>query len=521
MDGDAVHSCSKQKIIRFVCIAAALALCIATLIIYFNAFTPAGVTTVAYPLEEKVKEYNPYVQQFDAFMKGQLHIDYKPSKSFLRLENPYDPEQRAGRTFLYDRAYFEGKYYSYFGTAPIFTLMLPYYWLTGALPSDGTMQLVFMLIYAIFMTLLVFNLTERVSKKAHPTLLALISYAATVCSLQFLFARGNTPFYYIAATSSMAFLSVFAYLFFKGIFAKKRCARITLFTLSGLAFALCFHSRVNTAFAAAFFIVPVVVFGIILKKRNEAPVLTYDVAANGRFARVRAFCKRHSVADVSLELGSLALFVIVGFVLAFIYNYARFGSIFDFGAKYQLTVLDVSTYKLDITEFGYAIFHYFLSPLSENKTTGALNLGYVGSSVGRALYVDGHFGILNVPFMWTAFATPFIFFDKKRSRTLKYGTLCALVGSFVIAWVDFCLGGVIYRYLCDFSAIFAVLAAIGLTLIIDKTLCTKKAVLKYAVVVMAVLFILISLYIVFRIMAINNINLLPLDESSLFRRIFG
>ena len=505
-----------EKIIRYACIFGAVALCIATVFIYFASFNPLGVTTVPYPLEGNITVYDPYVQQFDAFMKGQLNIDYEPSKSFLAIENPYDPDQRAGKYFLYDRAYFEGQYYSYFGTAPIFTVMLPCYYLFGALPSATAIQLVFMLIFALFMPLLVFTVTENVTKKAHPVLLALIAYAATVCSLQFLFGRGHTPFYYIAATSSMAFLATFGFLFLKGLLAKKRWSRLTLFALSGLAFALCFHSRVNTAFAAAFAVLPCVIFGIILKKRSAADSEPSTVSQKG-FA---AFCKRHSVLDISLELVALAFFVIIGFALAFAYNHARFGSMLDFGAKYQLTIADVSTYKLRLSDFGYSVFHYFLSPLG-TKENGALNLGYSAANIGHYLYVDGHFGLLAVPFMWGAFATPFLAFDRTRSRTLRFGALGALVGSFVIAWVDLCLGGVIYRYLCDFSLLFALLGAIGLVLVLEKALSLKKTAVRYICVCAIVLFALLSLYAVFKIMAINNVNLLPMQKDSFFYRLFA
>ena len=51
-----------------------------------------------------MKSYNPYVQQFDAFQKGQLHIDVEPEQELLELANPYDPAQRQGIYYLWDRA---------------------------------------------------------------------------------------------------------------------------------------------------------------------------------------------------------------------------------------------------------------------------------------------------------------------------------------------------------------------------------------------------------------------------------
>ncbi len=506
-DGKAVLSCSKQNLIRYISLAVALILSIATVVIFFDSFGWGAMTR--YPLEEHISNYNPYVQQFDAFMKGQFNIDYEPSEKFLALENPYDPAERSGTEYLYDRAYFEGKYYSYFGTAPIFTVMLPCYLLTGSLPSDAVIQLIYMLVFVLFMTALVFDIGQKVAKHTHPAVLAFISYVATVSSLQLMFARGRTPFYYIAATSAMAFLAMFAFFFFRGIFSKKIYSRAILFGAAGLAFALCFHSRVNTAFAAAFFIVPAVLFGIVLKKRESPSADEVQKTSLGV-----------KIGHISIELCSLAFFVIIGFIIAFAYNYARFGSILDFGSKYQLTVADVSKYKLDIREIGHSVFNYFLSPLKNDD--GTLNLGYSKiSGLSRYLYVDGHFGILEIPFTWSAFATPFLFFDRSKSRLLRYSTVFAFIGCFAIAWIDFCLGGVIYRYLCDFSAIFAVLAAIGFILIFDKLWEIKLPWIRYILIGAVIIFLIASLFKTFQIMAITNGNLLTMDTDSLFYRLFS
>ena len=53
------------------------------------------------------------------------------------MENPYDNALRkkvlkeAGETFLWDRAYYKGKYYVYFGIVPVLTFYMPFKLLTG------------------------------------------------------------------------------------------------------------------------------------------------------------------------------------------------------------------------------------------------------------------------------------------------------------------------------------------------------------------------------------------------------
>ena len=45
-----------------------------------------------------------------------------------------------------------------------------------------------------------------------------------------------------------------------------------------------------------------------------------------------------------------------------VYNYARFGSVFDFGNAYQITVADTSQYSFSLLKLFPAAWHYFLQP---------------------------------------------------------------------------------------------------------------------------------------------------------------
>ena len=81
----------------------AVVLCIVTVVTYVGSF---GIgEAIAYPLEKPVADCDPYVQQFDALQKGQWHLDHEPADALVQLENPYDPDQREGIPYLYDRAY--------------------------------------------------------------------------------------------------------------------------------------------------------------------------------------------------------------------------------------------------------------------------------------------------------------------------------------------------------------------------------------------------------------------------------
>jgi len=511
----------RSKYTRYIAMAFAVLLCLSVAIAFWSSFSKSDGKgeSITYPLEKDISEYNPYVQQFDAIKKGQLHIDYTPSDRFLAVEDPYEPSERYNKygqlkakefSTFWDRAYFDGKFYSYFGMAPILTVIFPAQLITGSIPAETTIQLIFMLIFAIFAPLAIYALGERIAKRTNPFLIALVSAVSALSSLQLLLGRGRNPFYYIAATAAMAFLAIFSFLFIKGIFSEKKISRCVWFTLAGLSFALCMHSRINTAFTAAFVILPAIIFGIILKKREK------------RKGEGISFFKRNRVDEIALELSSLASFVIIGAIALFALNHARFGSIFEFGTKYQITVANVSSYKLNIGELGNSIFHYFIAPLKTSTETEALNFAYWSlGDIGRYIYIDAHFGILNIPFNFFALAIPFFFADKEKNISLKVIPLCAIFGCVVSAWIDYCLGGVIYRYLCDFSFIWSAVAAVGLFLIFDKLSHTKYIATDAIISTVLLAFLIVSAIFTLDVMAISNINLLNMDSNSLFSKLFG
>jgi len=67
----------------------------------------------------------------DGWLEGQLHLRVDVPAALRALENPYDPAQRPPGLGLHDASYYQGRYYLYFGVAPMVTLMLPFRLLTG------------------------------------------------------------------------------------------------------------------------------------------------------------------------------------------------------------------------------------------------------------------------------------------------------------------------------------------------------------------------------------------------------
>ena len=429
---------------------AALGICLVCLILALAlaSVLNASVKPISYPLEYGVGSYNQYIQQFDALQKGQLHINYAPSKGLLELENPYDYGAREGISYLWDRAFYDGKYYSYFGMAPIFTVYYPCYLLTGSLPADDTVTTVFAVMTAIFFSMAAVKWAATYTKRVPLPLVAVGTVAALISTQVFMIMRGYSKVYYIATIAGMAFLSAFIWLMLCGISGSVKLKRAEgepaawfrplVFALAGVAYGLCFLSRFNIALTAAFVILPILWFKVVRERKEDGS------------------CGFRPIGRMLVELACLALPVILAVGYQLYLNAARFDSIFEFGTTYQLTVSDVSKNKLRLTDLPAAIFHYFLQPVSLSSDSGMVSLFFASlGNYGHYVYVDTGMGLLSIPLTWGLFGAIGIFRGKRYrldSRLTVGALLCGLVA---VALFDFCLGGVIFRYTCDLTLLAA------------------------------------------------------------------
>ena len=103
----------------------------------------------------------------DAFEKGNVELDAKATEGFKNLSNPYDwslriQENEQGE---WDHVYFNGKYYSYYGVAPVFVLFLPYHAMTGNYFPTDIAILIFSVVGTVFLLLTYLELIKRFFRK--------------------------------------------------------------------------------------------------------------------------------------------------------------------------------------------------------------------------------------------------------------------------------------------------------------------------------------------------------------------
>jgi hypothetical protein len=307
-------------------IAGALALVMA-----FYAWT---ATTSNYPLRPSKRSQFFYTHLANAFLAGQLHLLVLPRAELLALRDPYNPDQNAPYR-LHDAALFEGKYYLYYGPTPALLLFAPFRALTNRNLSEPVAVALFCSVGLLFVFLLFRFLRQRYLPDTPGwMLLAAIPALGFGNVAPFLLRR---PVQYEVAISA-GYCLVFGSLYFvaRGGLGD-RVNRVSI-ALGSLLLGLAGGARF-TALGAG--LVLLLLAGLVTFRH-----------------------RRHPTRDHFLSL--LAFFGPVAACVALLglYNYARFGSVTEFGMHYTLqgfqSAQEYAFYNLSRVPAG--LFYYLLVP---------------------------------------------------------------------------------------------------------------------------------------------------------------
>lgn len=413
----------------------------------FSAFVKKeSQITINYPLEQPVSSYSPYIQQFDAFQKKQLNLDLQVSPSLASLENPYDISTRDGIQYNWDRAYYNQKYYSYYGVAPIFTVYYPIYFLTSKLPSDLLVCNIFSIFFSVSLSLLIILISIYLIKKPNLALTLILVVTANFVANGY-FLQITSSFYCIPMLSGLLNSTLFLNFLLLGYKKKK-----TLFySLSGLFYGLAVASR------PVFSLLLLFVLPIAIKIVKDKKLMKKD--------------KLNSAISFLIPTFAIA-------VLLMVFNYLRFGQVAEFGAKYQLTVSNVGFNRIYFENILKSFYHYFLQPINVSSnfpylSPSTVNLGnYVGY-----VYIVPCIGVLSFPILWPSIFA-FARLKTKASNSLANSfAFIALLLGFVISFANFSLGGANRQYSCDFLFLIFIasfIVILSVYSIIDFNLTLKK-----------------------------------------------
>ena len=407
---------------------------------------------IEYPLDS-VRNAIPYVQQFDAFMKGQAELDVTPDARLAELENPYSPEEREEIPFLWDRAYYNGQYYSYFGIAPILTVYFPYYVFTGALPSAVTVCFILAAFSVVFTALAFREVILRFCPHAK-LYMVLAALFAVIFGGGLYAGLSWSDNYYIAVLSAIQNSMAFIFFAMRGMRTESLSKRCVLFAVSAVCLTLTVWSRPTAALMCLALAPLILDFFIKAFKENI----------------------RSALASAVSFLGVLT----VGAGLVMYFNAVRFSSPLDFGAAYQLTVSDISENKISFSLFGEAMTAYFLQLPSIMERFPFVTRSYLKfDAAGRYIYTASSVGAFSFGLPAASLLAPFAARIKEdKARFLTFVSVIVL--SVLLAFSDFCLGGVNLRYLLDFLPILTLFSASGLLILHGRTKGATRAVVTAA-----------------------------------------
>jgi len=381
----------------------------------------------------------------EALLMGQLNLDIEPHPSLLYAAHPHSFAYRLANWVHapWDHVFFEGQFFSYFGVTSVVVLALPYYFIRGQHLSAAMTTFIFSAMGAIGVYLLWKELARKYLKDM-PYMLFLAGLFAALFGSNLMLMVVRPMQYEIALASGMAFSALGLYFILRAVRGdsyKEVKARYLFF--GGACLALAVGCRPTMIFSSL--LVPVFLWPVI---RSCFP-LSQFFKGNGP--------EKPTAARLAVLRSVLAIgipYALIGAALAW-YNFARFGSLFEFGASYQLTAENVAvvthTGVLNnlrrvfdgIFAFLFSVFH--MQPRS---------FPYV-QVIHAAPIFTGHMprlatiGAFMLPVTWFLPAVYFIRRKEAVKKAMPVVLGMAGIGVF-IAVLATVLIGVIARYTVDF-----------------------------------------------------------------------
>lgn len=361
----------------------------------------------------------------ESFAHGHLYLEEEPSELLKQMKNPYDTNKRdsifkdSDEEYLWDVAYYKGKYYVYFGVAPVIFYYLPFYLLT----KHHIKTSVCVFITGLLATLAVFLLMKRIVKmwfKNDVNLgLFIVLFLMFINGCGILHTYGRPDHYYLPILMGVMF-SLFGFISW---LKAKETEKKRYFMLGSLCMALVAACRPQ----------------LLLTSFLSIPIF---------WDKIKEYLKKENIGKVVAFI--LPYIIVAGLLMA--YNYLRFGSPADFGANYNLTTNDMTKRGWVMGRIPSGIFYYFFNaPLLSVKFPFILRKDVVINYIGTTIYETMPAG-----FFWSnalCILGVFIYKIKNRFRNkLPYIlSMMYLVFSLIISVVDTEMAGILPRYILDFG----------------------------------------------------------------------
>ena len=401
-------------------------------------------------------------------------MDVQPSKGLIALTNPYDPETRGNVYYLWDRAYYNGKYYCYYGIAPVLLVMFPVYLITGMKYTASLLLIeeIGTLFSILTFSLVILELVRILFKKINLPVLIFTLIGGILTSLLLtntIYKVGTYSEGIYRIPYSYGLLFLFLSLYFLLMAYQNQKGRIVYLSLVGLSVVLLMSSR------------PTLVFGLLL----TVPLF------------IKILLEKYPWKKKIIDFVPMAGVLVVGAIFVMLYNYVRFDSVFEFGQSYQLTVTDNT--KLAYSKDGLipTFCNFYLLPPNFNSsdTFPFIQYGHHDFIKRYHVYNAGGIGLLFFPLFWSVITLPFVF-DKKDDIYLKILLISAPFVVFLLAFTTYCFAGYCPRYVVEMTALTAVIGVIATLKLFEKLYEKNQlsSLIGLALVLLVSSFVSINLY---------------------------
>lgn len=396
-----------------------------------------------------------YSQNFvDSLMQGSVALLDETSEEFEALEDPYDTQERSSvqrdEDYIWDTAYYNGKQYVYFGILPMLIMFLPYYIITKKYLSMSVCVFVFSVLCFILLKEILLKILNKFFNKIPFKLV--IYFFVTLCSGSLiLYMNGIHRVYEMAIVSALYFVLQGIYFILEA--EEKEEKKYKNIFLGSLFLALAVACRPISLFASL----------LIL------PYLIYLLIEN-----IKKF-KEDKISIFKLILAVAIPYLTVGAFLMW-YNYVRFGNVFEFGAKYQLTIINMKELGSRIFAIPIGIFTNLFSipnfisefPYIENHNKLSVFYGYY--------YIENMIGglFIVVPLVFMNFGIYKANKIAKDNKKLKIVLNSLFVVGIFICIVSVMMAGSNQRYLVDYAWML-ILSAILIFCILYNSLKSGEA----------------------------------------------
>ncbi len=431
----------------------AIPIIVSLVLVPFSDLTKQGdwLASTGFDAEYGTVDGNEYNHLADALLEGHVTLDLPHSEILESMDNPYvwadrtSANAEAQEPMYWDYAWYNGEYYCYFGVLPCLLTYLPVKALTGI--DLATNHVV--LLFAILLVWALLLLLKQMQQKLFPKLSLAAFLVGTVVAIAAcgVFEQALVPrVYEVPTTSGFMFLCLGLACWFKakpgseqlendGVAAKVSKPLLVL----GSLFVGCTLGCRPQFFVAVFL---------------AFPIFWPEI-------RQRLFFSKKGLANTAC-----AILPVLAAVLPIMwYNYIRFGSPTDFGAMYNLTGSDMTSFAWPgfMRSIGYVLEYLFLPfiPCSEYPFIQVVNNLDMWQVWTNEPYYAG-FLFLN-PALFISFA---LFDRKKRVQLREHGNspmfLClgCIVVALLLAAFDGIYSGVNMRYFVDFSLLLTIPALV-------------------------------------------------------------